>query len=118
MTFVAELLGSWPSQGAADGDEVVGDDAEADPALHAGIAFVAAAVEAMAAFDHADAALAAGAPDLTSAEPALLLFAPALCTFARAIGNADTFEALGSRRRLVLCLKILVPVLSQHESYQ
>jgi hypothetical protein len=56
----------------------------------------------MSALDHADAALAAGAPGLTSAEPALLLFAPALRTFGRAIGNADTFDAPGLRRGLVL----------------
>src|SRR4249920_3697419 len=76
-----KVWGSRPTQGAADGDEIVGDDAEAYPALHAGVALVAAAVEAMSALDHADAALAAGAPGLTSAEPALLLFAPALRTF-------------------------------------
>ena len=46
-----ELFGSRPSQGAADGDEIVRDDAEAYPTLHAGIALVAAAVEAMSALD-------------------------------------------------------------------
>jgi hypothetical protein len=41
---------------------VVGDHAETNPALHAGVAFVATAVETMSAFDHADAALTADAP--------------------------------------------------------
>src|ERR1700730_17008511 len=92
------------SQGcAADVDEVVGDHAETNPALHAGVAFVATAVETMSAFDDADAALTAGAPFLALAEPALFLLASALGTFGRAIGNADPFDALGFRRRLVLC---------------
>src|ERR1700674_3485525 len=62
-------------QGAADVDEVVGDDAEANPAFHSGVALVAAAVEAMSAFGDADATLASGAPFLAVAEPALLLLA-------------------------------------------
>src|SRR3954462_15368739 len=99
----ADLWGGLLCHGVADGDEVVGDDAEADPALHAGIAFVAAAVEAMAAFDHADAALAAGAPRLARPEPALLLLASAFGALGRAIGNADALDTLGLRCRLVLC---------------
>ena len=39
----------------ADVDQVVGDDAEADPALDAGQAFVAAAVESVASLQKADA---------------------------------------------------------------
>ena len=50
-----------PLHRATDVDEVVGDHAETNPALHAGVAFVATAVETMSAFDHADAALTAGA---------------------------------------------------------
>src|SRR5215470_19439177 len=42
----------------ADVDDVVGDDSEADPALHSDEALVSAPVEAMSAFDHADASLA------------------------------------------------------------
>jgi len=57
----------------------------------------------MSAFDHADAALTAGAPFLALAELALFLLASARGTFGRAIGNADPFDALGFRRRLVLC---------------
>ena len=84
-----DLWGPRLGQGAADGDEIVGDDAEAYPALHAGVALVAAAVEAVAPFDHADAALAPGAPRLTLAKPALFLLAseerwiPALATLGR-----------------------------------
>jgi hypothetical protein len=44
-------------QGATDVDEIVGDDAEPDPAPHSGVALVAAAVEAVSAFGDADAAL-------------------------------------------------------------
>jgi hypothetical protein len=50
---------------AADVDEVVGDHTQPDPAVHSDEALEAAAVEAVSAFDHADAALASGAPFLT-----------------------------------------------------
>ena len=56
---------------AADVDQVIGDHAEADPALHSGIALVSAAIETVSPFDHADASLASGAPFLATAEPAL-----------------------------------------------
>src|ERR1700687_2420600 len=83
-------------------DDVVGDDAEPDPALHSGIAFVAAAAEPVSPFDDADASLASGAPFLAVAEPALLLFALALGAFGGAVGNADALDALCFRHRLVV----------------
>ena len=48
---------------AADVDEIISDHAEADPALHSGIAPVAAAIETVSPLDHADATLASGAPN-------------------------------------------------------
>src|SRR6202040_1127322 len=86
---------------AADVDEIISDHAEADPALHSGIAPVAAAIETVSPLDHADAPLAAGAPFLAVAEPALLLLAFALGALGRAIGDADALDALGFRDRLV-----------------
>src|SRR5262249_54043702 len=86
----------------SDVDEVVGDDAEADPTVHADETLVAAAVEAVSALDDADAPLASGAPLLAVAEPALLLFALALGAFGRAIGNANPFDAHRFGGRLVL----------------
>ena len=93
---------------ASLGDDAVGvvefgrlDSAEADPALHSGIAPVAAAIETVSPLDHADATLAAGAPFLAVAEPALLLLAFALGALGRAIGDADALDALGFRDRLV-----------------
>ncbi len=62
----------------ADVDEIVRDHAEAYPTLHSVVAFVSTAVEAVAAFDHADTSFASGAPFLAIAEPALLLLALAL----------------------------------------
>ena len=59
-------------------DEVVGDHAESDPALHADLASVAATVEPVPPLDHTDAPLASGPPFLAIAEPAFLLFASAL----------------------------------------
>ena len=56
-----------------DVDEVIRDDAQTDPTLHAGGPLVAASVQAVTAFEQTDAALAAGAPLLRLAEPALLL---------------------------------------------
>jgi hypothetical protein len=52
--------------GAPDVDEVVGDDAEADPAVHSDIALVAAAAQAMSPFGDADASLTAGTSASTS----------------------------------------------------
>src|SRR5262245_31068857 len=88
-------------QRAADVDEVGGDHAEPDPALHAGLAPVAAAREAVPALDDADASLAPGAPFLTVAEPALLLLVSALNALGRAIGNAHAFDAPGFGGSLV-----------------
>src|SRR5271165_2588399 len=89
-------------QGPAYVDEVVGDDAEPDPALHSGVAFVAAAVEAVSALGDADASLASGAPFLALAKPALLLLALARGALGGAIGNAHALDALGFGRPLVV----------------
>src|ERR1700730_12928971 len=89
-------------QGIAHADQIVGDDTEADPALHAGLALVAAAVETVAALDHADAPLAARAPFLTVAEPAFLLLALALEALGRPVGNTDALDTLGLGRGLVV----------------
>src|SRR5258706_8329773 len=56
-----------------DVHQIVGDDPEADPAVHAIFAMVATAVESVSAFEHTDAAFAADAPPLTPTEPALAL---------------------------------------------
>jgi hypothetical protein len=66
------LLPGLLGHDAADVDEIIGDHAEADPALHSGIASVAAAIETVPPLDHADATLTSGAPFLAAAEPALL----------------------------------------------
>jgi hypothetical protein len=67
------LRGGSFFHGPADVDDVVGDDPEANPALHSDVALVATAAEAVSPFDDADASLASGAPFLTVAEPPLLL---------------------------------------------
>src|SRR5262245_13576563 len=54
----AGLLG----HGAADVEQIVGDHAEANPALHAGLASVSAAVQPVPSLGHGDAAFAAGPP--------------------------------------------------------
>src|SRR5207245_6380072 len=87
---------------ATDVDDVVCDDAEPDPTLHSGIAFVAAAIEPVSPLDHADASLASGPPFLSVAEPALPLLSFALGALGRTVGNADALDVLGFRCCLVL----------------
>src|SRR6478752_8338917 len=96
------LRASWAFHCAADVDEVIGDHAEPDPALHSCFALVSAAIEPMPPFDHADAALASGSPFLAVAEPTLLLFALALGALGGAIGDRDAFDAHRLGCRLVL----------------
>ncbi len=86
---------------ATDVDDVVGDDAEPNPTLHSGIAFVAAAIEPVSPLNHADASLASGPPFLSVAEPALPLLSFALRALGRTVGNADALDALGFRCCLV-----------------
>ena len=62
-------------------DEVVGNHPEPDPALHADLAPISAAVETMPPLGDADTALASGAPFLAIAEPTLLLLAFAFGAF-------------------------------------
>jgi len=92
--------------GQAEFDQVVGDDAKGDPALHCIQSLVATAVQAMAALEQADAPLASGTPALGVAEPALSLERLALRTLGAAIGHGDTSDAaltcccfVGCRRR-------------------
>src|SRR5437667_1691833 len=87
---------------ATDVDEVVGDDAEPDPALHSGTALVTAAIEPVSPFDDADAPFASGSPFLAIAEPALFLLTLALGALGGAIGDADAFDTSRFRRRLIL----------------
>src|SRR3954451_7268026 len=58
-------------RGAGDGDEVGGQDAEADPALDTVAAMVGAAVEAVDPPQDTDAPFDAGAPAIAATEPAL-----------------------------------------------
>jgi hypothetical protein len=58
---------------STDVDDIVSGDTKADPAFHSDEALVAATIEAMSPFDHADTALGPGAPFLAVAELALSL---------------------------------------------
>src|SRR5260221_2712377 len=78
-------------------DDVVGDDAEPDPTLHSGIAFVVAAIEPVSPLDHADASLASGPPFLSVAEPALPLLSFALRALVLTVWHARALDALGDR---------------------
>src|ERR1700687_454684 len=73
-------------QGATDVDQVVGDDAQADPALDALGPFVTGSVQPVAPLQEADPALASGSPLLGMAEPALLLQLLALGALGTEVG--------------------------------
>jgi hypothetical protein len=88
-------------QNAADVDEVVGDDAEANPAIHSGRSLVAATAKALSPFDDADVPLASGALLLAVAEPSFFLLPFAFRAFGGAIGNTDALVALCLRSSLV-----------------
>src|SRR6478735_3884216 len=75
-----------------DVDKVIGDDTQADPALHSSGSFVATAVQPVTALQQADAAFAAGAPLLRIAEPALLLQDPALGALGAKVRDRDTLD--------------------------
>src|SRR6266852_2317922 len=81
----SEARGQHP----ADIDEVIGNDSETDPAMHARVTFIEAAAESVTSLEHADAPFAADAPFLSFAEPALLLTLSTLRTSGAQIGNGD-----------------------------
>src|SRR6516165_3606460 len=83
-------------------DEVIGDDRKANPAFHAVVATIAAALEAMPTLADADASLASGTPSLSVAEPTLLLLTLAADTLAAVVGDADPLDTSGLCHGLVL----------------
>src|SRR6266436_4614706 len=93
----SEARGQHPS----DIDEVIGNDSETDPAMHACITFIEAATESAAPLEHADAPFATDAPFLSSAEPALLLALSPLRTLGTQIGNRDLCDSQLLRSRFV-----------------
>src|SRR6266481_2753397 len=83
--------------GAADVDQVVGDDAQADPALDAVGALVATSVQPMAPLKEADPTFTSGSPLLSTAKPALLLERLALGTPVSEVRDGDTLDAVLAR---------------------
>src|SRR5712692_1817341 len=97
-TFLGgETLGQHP----ADIDEVVGNDSQTHPAMHAPVTFIEAATESVASLEHADAPFAADAPFLSFAEPALLLALSTLRTSGTQIGNRHLCDSQLLRRGFV-----------------
>src|SRR5881628_3073609 len=88
-------------QHPADIDEVIGNDSETDPAMHARVTFIEAAAESVAPLEHADAPFATDAPFLSSPEPALLLALSPLHTAGTQIGNRHLCDSQLLRRRFV-----------------
>src|SRR5438105_4413369 len=71
--IVVSLCGGPRVCEGRDVHQIVGDDAEADPSMHAVDAMVATAAQTVSTFEHTDAAFAPDAPPLSTAEPALTL---------------------------------------------
>src|ERR1035438_6952565 len=59
---VPSLLSAARGQHPVDIDEVVGNDSQTFPAMHARIPFIESAAESVASLEHADAPFAADAP--------------------------------------------------------
>lgn len=78
--------------GSPDVDEIIRDHAQSDPPLHSVHALIAAAVETVPPFQHANASFAAGSPLLSLFEPAFLLLAFEFGAFGGATGNGNTFH--------------------------
>ena len=76
-----------------DVDEIVSDHAEADKAPHSIGSLIAAAMDAMSAFQNADTTFTAGAPFHGFPEPPLFLTLPALLTFGGLAGNRYPLDA-------------------------
>src|SRR6266852_4772775 len=93
----SEARGQHP----ADIDEVIGNDSETDPAMHARVTFIEAAAESVASLEHADAPFAADAPFLSFAEPALLLTLSPLRTLGAEKRNRDLCDSQLLRRHFV-----------------
>ena len=68
-----EFLGACTSTGVSDGDQVIRDHAQSDPALHAFATLVATASDAVFSLEHTDPTLATHPPPLRPAKPALVL---------------------------------------------
>src|SRR5713101_2838446 len=92
-----EALGQHP----ADIDEVVGNDSETHPAMHARVTFIEAAAESVASLEDTDASFAADAPFLRFAEPAFLLVLATLGTLGTEKRNRDLCDSHLLRRRFV-----------------
>src|SRR2546427_5244345 len=87
--------GLGPSWARSSQDpQVVRDDPEPDPALHACASAIATAVESMTALEHADPSLAAGAPAERAPKPSQRRRAPAA-------QQSDIADAARGRRALV-----------------
>src|ERR1017187_3433649 len=88
--WLRELLDRF-HQCFAKVDQIIGDHAEPNPALHAGVFLVERSSQAVPSFQQADSSLAAGSPLLSFLEPALFLMLAPRGTFGGAIRNRNTF---------------------------
>ena len=76
FSFPARLcIGLFRSGGQAEPhvDEVIGDDTQSNPALHAVLTAIVTSIQSMPPLQHADSAFASGAPALGSLERAFFL---------------------------------------------
>ena len=98
---------------AGDRVQIVGEQAKADPAVHARVAVVAAAVQLVAAFAPADAALNPRPPVVPGDKPVLSLIRQAFGRFLARFGQDD----LGHRalRQVALIRRRVEATVARHE---
>src|SRR5438093_5256333 len=88
-------------QHPADIDEVIGNDSETHPAMHARVTFIETTAKSVASLKHADAPFATDAPFLSFAEPALLLTLSPRHTLGAEKRNVDLCNSQLLRLRFV-----------------
>ena len=77
-------------EAAADLDDLVGDNAKADPSLHTFETSIAAAIQSVAPLQHANATFASGPPALSGSKPTRFLQFSPLAAFAVATRHRDS----------------------------
>jgi hypothetical protein len=84
---------AWGVGSGADGEEIVGDDSEADPAIQAFATTVSTAIEAVPALEGADPPFGTCAPPQGSTEPGLSLAGALLGQYRAGPGQCHAMDA-------------------------
>ena len=89
----------WPARSKGGGaHQIVRDDAQSDPTVHAVFTMVATARESMSTFEHTNPAFTADAPPLAATKPALAFIYSARGRFRTSPRKDHTPDTASSRR--------------------